>query len=34
VGVVRKLPKVELVTRHFSNIAMLVMGEEEFLNVP
>lgn len=37
VGVVRKLPKLELVTKHFSNIAniaMLVMGEEEFLNVP
>jgi hypothetical protein len=37
VGVVRKLPKVELATKHFSNIAniaMLVMGEEEFLNVP
>jgi len=37
VGVVRKLPKLELVTKHFSNIAniaMLVMGEEEFFNVP
>jgi hypothetical protein len=34
VGIVKKLPKVELVTKHFSNIAMLVMGEEEFLNQP